>query len=276
MVHGPWSCSAISASLRSVPQLSTLNHQPPPVSHQSSVVLVSAFQRFSVFLTVWLLVVETGTELWYRIQESHLPKAVAWRVEFPRDNPTYRESPLAEAAKRVLRPDEGISASWTEAGHLQWQVIYLRWDAGRIAGYLAKSHTPQICMPGAGFNLRASSPVRFFSLHGTQLPFRSYVFERDGDSTHLYYCRWEDRPSKEMNVGGDAIRVALVRSVWTGRGNGGQRVLEVAIRGIADQNEADAAFTRELQKLIRIEKPTDYGTTRPPEHETKDHRTTDR
>jgi exosortase len=236
---------------------------------------MSAFQRFSIFLTAWLLVVETGTEIWYRVQESHLPKAVAWRVEFPRDNPTYRELPLAEAAKRLLRPDEGISASWTEAGHLQWQVIYLRWNAGRIAGYLAKSHTPQICMPGAGFNLRASSPTRFFSLHGIELPFRSYVFERDGDSTHLYYCRWEDRPSKEMNVGGDAIRVALVRSVWTGRGNGGQRVLEVAIRGITDQDEADAAFTRELEKLIRIEKPTDYGTTRPPEHETKDHRTTD-
>jgi len=217
----------------------------------------SAFQRFSIFLTVWLLVVETGTEIWYRVQESHLPKAVAWRVEFPRDNPSFRESPLAEATRRVLRPDEGISASWTEAGHLQWQVIYLRWDAGRVVGYLAKSHTPQICMSGAGFNLRASSPTRFFSLHGIQLPFCSYVFGRDGDSTHLYYCRWEDRPSKEMNVGEKRIRVALFRSVWMGRGNGGQRVLEVAIRGIADQNEADAAFTRELEKLIRIEKPTD-------------------
>jgi hypothetical protein len=105
-------------------------------------------------------------------------------------------------------------------------------------------------MPGAGFKLRASSPVRFFSLYGIQLPFRSYVFERDGDSIHLFYCRWEDRPSKEMNVGEERIRVALLRSVWTGRGNGGQRVLEVAIRGIADQTEADAAFTRELEKLI--------------------------
>lgn len=94
---------------------------------------VSVFQRFSIVLTVWLVVVETGTELWYRIQESHLPKAVAWRVEFPRDNPTYRESPLAEAAQRLLRPDEGVSASWTEAGHLQWQVIYLRWNPGRLA-----------------------------------------------------------------------------------------------------------------------------------------------
>jgi hypothetical protein len=42
--------------------------------------------------------------------------------------------------------------------------------------------------------------------------------------------------------------------VLAGRRNSGQRSLEIALWGIADQNEADAAFTRELEKLIKVEK----------------------
>jgi hypothetical protein len=42
--------------------------------------------------------------------------------------------------------------------------------------------------------------------------------------------------------------------VLAGRRNSGQRSLEVAIWGIADQNEADAALARELEKLIKVEK----------------------
>ena len=218
---------------------------------------VSGLQHFSVSLFVWLLLVEGGTVFWYRSQESRLPRAASWSVELPRDNATFRESPLSEAAKGLLRPDEVISASWTETGNLQWRVIYLRWNPGRVAGYLAALHTPQICMPGAGFTLKASSPVKLFASQGVQLPFRGYTFEKDGFPIHVFYCRWEDRPHKETSVGEDPSRLALLRSVWTGRITGGQRVLEVAIRGAADQQEAEGALARELDKIIisNTEKP---------------------
>jgi hypothetical protein len=46
--------------------------------------------------------------------------------------------------------------------------------------------------------------------------------------------------------------------VLAGRRNSGQRSLEVAIWGIDDHQEAEAALARELGKLIQIEKPTDH------------------
>jgi hypothetical protein len=42
--------------------------------------------------------------------------------------------------------------------------------------------------------------------------------------------------------------------VLAGRRNSGQRSLEVAIWGIADQQEAEAALTRELENLIKVGK----------------------
>ena len=227
---------------------STPRHLPSTIFH---------LRWLPLTLVAWLVLVEGGTAFWYRSQESRLPRAASWSVELPRDNATFRESPLSEAAKGLLRPDEVISASWTETGNLQWRVIYLRWNPGRVAGYLAALHTPQICMPGAGFTLKASSPVKLFASQGVQLPFRGYTFEKDGFPIHVFYCRWEDRPHKETSVGEDPSRLALLRSVWTGRITGGQRVLEVAIRGAADQQEAEGALARELDKIIisNTEKP---------------------
>jgi hypothetical protein len=57
--------------------------------------------------------------------------------------------------------------------------------------------------------------------------------------------------------------------VLAGRRNSGQRSLEVAIWGIADEGEAEAALGRELDKLIKLEKPQrDQETT---DHKTMDH-----
>jgi hypothetical protein len=80
------------------------------------------------------------------------------------------------------------------------------------------------------------------------------VFEQNGYPDYVLYCRWEDRSSQDISVGEESSRAARVRSVWTGRGNGGQRVLEVAIRGVLDQQEAEAALVRELEKLIKVAK----------------------
>src|ERR1035437_9123391 len=65
VVHGPWSVIRGQWSAVSGPGFS-----------------LSAFQPFSIFLTAWLLVGETGTELWYRIRESPLPKAATRRGGF--------------------------------------------------------------------------------------------------------------------------------------------------------------------------------------------------
>ena len=44
---------------------------------------LSAFQRFSIFLTVWLLVVEPGTQLWYWSHERAARANVEWAVPRP-------------------------------------------------------------------------------------------------------------------------------------------------------------------------------------------------
>ena len=61
--------------------------------------------------------------------------------------------PFSEKTKQLLRYDEGINGAWEEADGSQWQAIFLRWNPGRIAVHLAKSHTPEVCLTAAGHEL---------------------------------------------------------------------------------------------------------------------------
>ena len=240
---------------------SEILHSPAPFSF-------SAFQLFSIFLSVWLLVVEAGTELWYRSHESRVPMATAWHVEFPRDNATFRELPFSDKTRQFLRYDEGENGTWQEGADQRWQAIFLRWNPGQIAVHLAKSHTPEVCLTAAGRELISQSALRPLAVRGLRLPFRSYVVRDESGPLHVFYCLWEDRANAQsfrttMMTYGNRLAPVLA-----GRRNSGQRSLEVAVWGIADQEAAEAALTRELEKLIKLEKPLR-------EYETTDHKTMD-
>lgn len=214
-----------------------------------------AIGRFGLALLVWLLSVEIAVEGWYREHEHGLPTSAGWTIELPRENATFRELPIPENARRLLRYDEGLNTTWQE-GDVGWQVIFLRWLPGRIGVQVAKSHTPEVCLTAAGKRLVSASELKQFPAGNLVLPFRTYVVEESGRPVHVFYCLWEDRAegqsfkTERLTYGN---RLAPVRA---GRRNLGQRSLEVAVRGYEDPRNAEAAVVRQLERLVRAERPS--------------------
>jgi exosortase/archaeosortase family protein len=202
-------------------------------------------------LAAWLLVTEFGTELWYRLHESHLPAPVSWSVNLPRDNPTFRSIPISRASRQYLHYDEGVSASWREGDNSLWQAIFLRWKPGRIAVHLARNHTPEICLPASGRHVTAQSNGRRFLAGGLQLPFSLYRVKDEAGPLYVFYCLWEDRAAQQNSSTMELSYGRRLGPVLEGRRNSGQRSLEVALWGMRDEQQAEAAFAQQLQKLIR-------------------------
>ena len=93
------------------------------------------------------------------------------------------------------------------------------------------------------------------NVHGVDLPIRSYVFESDHGPIQVFHCRWEAGVESGDYVGHDSDRFNLVRGIWAGRGNKGQKVLEVIITGMNDPVQAKAALVRQLDKLVTVDSP---------------------
>jgi len=176
---------------------------------------------------------------------------VQWAVEFPQEAVGFKELTISDAARQMLRYDEGKNAQWSDE-NLLWQVIYLRWNAGRIAAHLARGHTPEVCLTAAGHELEVIPEMKIMTLPGIRLPFRVYSFRSERGPVFVFYCLWEDR-RQSLEFGTESLtydsRLVAVRE---GRRNLGQRSLEVAVWGLADLPQAEAAMQGQLERLIHV------------------------
>jgi exosortase len=209
--------------------------------------------RFAIGLVVWLALVETGVMLWYHARESHLKPGPNWTVNFPENNPTFKALPLTTDEHLLLQFDQGKQGKWQEDDGTVWQTSYFNWLPGKVAGYLAKRHTPDICLPASGLKIVAGPKLEIITVHGVDLPMRCYVFEGAAGSVQVFQCHWEAGVDKESYTAEESARFNLIRGIWAGRGNQGQKVLEIVITGCDDPEQAKQLLERQLEKLIHVE-----------------------
>ncbi|MGA3142402.1 MAG: exosortase/archaeosortase family protein [Verrucomicrobiota bacterium] len=240
VVRGPWSVVSSPSPAVSSPS--------PVVSGQWSVV-----RSLALSLLIWLVLVESGVQIWYRTREAHLIPGPAWTLTFPQDNPTLKDLPMDATTRYLLRFDEAKQAAWTEPDGTQWEAFYFSWLPGRVAGYLAKRHTPEICLAATGVKLLSGPKLTMMNINGVELPIRSYEFETENGIIQVFHCRWEAGVGSEAYVEHESARYNLIRAIWAGRGNKGQKVLEFIISGMDDPEQAKQALARELEKLIKVE-----------------------
>ena len=202
---------------------------------------------------LWLLAVEGASELWYRAHESRTPRAEPWSVALPAHEAGFRELTFPESTRAILRYNEAQSATWADAGGRQWSLVFLRWFPGRASAQLARSHGPEICLPASGAVLRSDLGLRRLQISKIDLVAHAYIFGIRDREMYVFYCLWEDQPPDDAP---QSTRVRMttasrLEAVWKGRRNLGQQVLEVAVAGPRDADEAEAEVVRLLGGVIR-------------------------
>jgi exosortase len=210
------------------------------------------YTRLALTLVVWIAAVEIGVEGWYAYREARIKPGPNWTMVLPEDNSTYQSLPITEDEHQLLRFDNVKQGRWQGADGTVWQAFYFDWRAGRVAGYLAKRHTPDICLPAAGMTLQVGPTLTLVKVDGLELPIRSYVFSGSGGTFHVFQCHWEPG-AVAAGYAEESARFNLIRGVWAGRGNKGQKVFEIVVSGYNDLPSAQAAVVRELEKLIHIQ-----------------------
>lgn len=223
------------------------------VSHSGdSPLSVFSFRNFSfgqsLVLALLLLAGEVAVQLWY----ASAPRAVTadWRVEMPRANPSFKQAELPKTAVKLLRFNEAQSGAWQNADGTRWQMIYLRWNPGRTAVHLARSHTPETCLPAAGRHPRSITEISPIPAGPVQMPFRCFTTGSESQPLFVFYSLWEDgapRPSlaKQQLTWRTRFEAALER-----RRNPGQRVLQFGVWGARDAVHAEELLRAELPTLI--------------------------
>lgn len=220
---------------------------------------LSAFQRLSLCLTAWLLVVEGGTELWYRFHERAVTANAEWTVRLPDRGATYHEIAIPSNIRGQFQADKAMEARWQDGSGHSWQLYYFRWFAahslkGRVASQLAKVHGPEVCLPAAGMSLRAYLGIIMVPVAGMELAMQQFVFDAEGRPVNVFYGIYEDPSGSTRLANRRQDSRSRVEAALAGSRNYGQRFFEVAASGYESPEDAKAALANELEKLIKVDR----------------------
>lgn len=216
--------------------------------------------RYCLVLSSSIIFIECGTELWYRWLDAGDVNTPRWTIIWPEQDPFFKRIAFAEAKKLPLKSDVAEQGEWIYKDGSRCHAIYLEWLPGKSAAYLAKRHTPDICLPAVGFQQQPGVSLWLQEINGIKLLFRHYRFRQAASTVHVFHCRWDPAASLASHVADESSRFNLLRSVWTGRGQAGQIVLEFAMWGLADSDAAEAALREILQTLIVLKPTPQFGT----------------
>lgn len=207
-----------------------------------------------VALIAWLVIVELGCEAWYRAHEIHSGKGPDWTLNWPPQEPGFREVPVSEVARHMLSYSEGHSGAWTSEQGVEWQMYYFRWAPGRTAAFAARSHTPGICLTAAGKDLQPITDNRCpIEVDFLEFPFRRYEFEENGQVVYVFHCLWEENaPGTYVTAANAGLLRLRFEAVLQGRRNLGQRSMELAVTGVSDFPTARDFVQQRLRALITV------------------------
>jgi exosortase len=198
------------------------------------------------------LLAEAGTQIWYRVRESQTARLAPWSVTWPSQTTNWKSEPIAESAQELLRYNEGGGGVWMgDDGH-KWTMFFFRWLPGRTAGLFIKNHRPDICLPASGMKQRGSTQNKILIVNDVALPIRSYVFESNGQSFHVFYCYWDGTPPEPgMADYENWTPRGRLDAARKGKRDVGTQMLEIVGWGYDDNEKAEQAALEQLSKIVR-------------------------
>jgi exosortase len=203
---------------------------------------------------LWLLLCPLITEVWFRVHEGPSQQNLQWRLEWA-DNPQPKVLPIPEKVRTILRFGEARALVWKEDPGRDWFLYEMDWPPGRAGAQLARSHSPEICLPASGAVLQSQGDPRIIQPHGLRMVLTPYTFLIRERPVHVFFALWEQQnapegTNPEMNY--YAHRQRLL-AVLEGRRNRGQKVLHATLAGYPSRDDAEKAFLAFLESHIVVQ-----------------------
>jgi hypothetical protein len=216
-----------------------------------------------VGLVVWIVAVEAGIEAWFRPTESRAASGSHWSLQPPTQQPGFREPPIRDAARDMLKYDEGKQAEWREVNGRPWQLYYLRWFPARTkyrameAIHQVQEHSADMCLQLAGMILQKDFGSRLRQVNGVTLLANVERFSDQARPLHVLSCCWEPNPAAlETHPTSPPGTMNALRNAWHAlqireRSRSEKCVLKIGVWGMESDEETEAAFREFLERAIR-------------------------
>ena len=115
-------------------------------------------------------------------------------------------------------------------------------------------HRPENCFQGSGAILHEELSPTIVEIGGIPLAFRTYLFDWNGTTLHVFYLIWENgnRDVVPSALSQDWSGISRLQRVWFGQRNRGQQTLEIVLSGATSDEEARTALKAGVEKMVHL------------------------
>jgi len=206
-------------------------------------------------LTTALLLLQAG--VYYSVSRTeYVPPTPAWSL-FPARMAQWRmveESAIDQETLDKLRPDDYINRTYVSSTGSEAASLFVGYFRTRRTG--GAPHSPQWCLPGAGWR-SVSASTASIDVPGdpSPLPFNEYVVEK-GDA-RLVVVYWYHQGKRVLTGEVAAQWYAVPDMLFHGRTDTALVRIITPVRGADLRSAKDTAarFAREMYPLIRAHIP---------------------
>lgn len=216
---------------------------------------LSTVRRLAIALLAWFLVVEAGTELWFRSHERIVSGRADWSVNGAAPGSGLTKAQVPAGIYAQFNYDNGFQSSGKDDAGNFWQLYYFRWFPShslknRVAVQLAKTHGPEMCLPAIGMTLKSDLGTITVPVGYRLFAFHEFVFLANEQPLHVFHAIYEDQTGSAVLANRRQTMASRLAAALSGSRNDGQSFLEVAVAGPETPEAARTALQTELKKII--------------------------
>ncbi|HWF11051.1 MAG TPA: EpsI family protein [Bryobacteraceae bacterium] len=206
-------------------------------------------KNIRVALTVGFLLVQAG--IYYTISaKEFIPEIAPWS-RFPTDVKEWKtvaDEPIDEAVLAELKPDDYLNRNYA-SGKGQLVNLFVGYFNSRRNG--RAPHSPEWCLPGAGWKTVSTRVVAIDLGAGQTLPSNEYIVEKDAQRQVVVY--WYHQGERPLSSEVLAQLYAIPDMILHGRTDTSlvRIIAPVAGSEIPGARNFAYAFAREVYPLIR-------------------------
>lgn len=213
-------------------------------------------------VAVFLLLAPLLARGWFEFRGgTHRVRATPlWQIGIPPLPQGWmaRPDPIPPATLGMLQCSSGSALALRADDALPAQVVHLFWKPGNFMPSLGYSHTPEICMASAGWELLEGPTPASFSRGDLPMPGALYRFRLDGQRITVFHAVWHGgapRPVQTLPIalGG---RLDRLRQLWEGRRDRGHETLTVALPTLASEEATREEIARILEIFVTPKRAT--------------------
>jgi hypothetical protein len=164
--------------------------------------------KWCVVVAVTLVAIEVGNYFWYAHGAAKRTSVPQWTVRLPSGHWSFKNSPLLDASREILRPDFYAAGTWQAGRDREAGAYYVEWHHGQSARFVPVWHNPTVCLPYSGCELVDSLGEFSVKWSGGEIPLQSYLFRRGSERFVVAFAVWD--PLR----GGPLVRPVATKTRW--------------------------------------------------------------